>query len=84
MKMEIDDILPTCERGPDTSWNKREISQTRNRKKGPEMPTLTDIEDSPNRLRLAHEIERLSLSGKNYKHPRNKSKGYMGLPLRRP
>lgn len=84
MKMERDHIWPLCEGGPDTPKNMRDISRTRNRKKGPEMPTLSDIADSTDRSWLAHEIEKHSLSGKGYRHPRNKNKGYMGLPLRRP
>lgn len=84
MKMEIDHIWPICEGGPDASWNKRPIPQHQNRRKGAEMPTPSDIGSSPNPLKLAHEIERYSLSGAGYKHPRNKNKGYMGLPLRRP
>lgn len=80
MKKEIDHIWPRAEGGPDEPWNKRSISRSKNRRKGAEMPTLADVADSPNPVKLAANIDKGSLKG--FKHPRNKNKGFGGLPRR--
>jgi 5-methylcytosine-specific restriction endonuclease McrA len=79
-KKEIDHILPKAEGGGEEPWNKRKISQKENRRKGTEMPKLSDVADSSEPVRLAVEIDKVSL--KDFKHPRNKNKGFGGLPLR--
>jgi len=75
---DTDHIWPTSEGGPEDSWNKREISPSRNRSKGSEMPSLSDVLDSDDPLRLAAEIDKHTLSH-GYNTPRNKGRGFGGL-----
>ena len=76
-----DHIWPRVEGGPDEPWNKRRIPRSQNRRKGAAMPNLNDVSDSPNPIRLAVEIDKGSLRGP-FKHPRNRDKGFGGLPRR--
>jgi len=76
--LETDEIWPQAEGGPKEPWNQRDIPRSQNRKKGAEMPTVDDLLDSPDPLKLAAEIDKASLGG--FKNPRNKNKGFGGLP----
>jgi len=78
---DTDHIWPTSEGGPDKPWNKREISPSRNRSKGSEMPSPRDVMDSDDPLRLAAEIDRHTLTN-DYKTSRNKDRGFGGLRRR--
>ena len=76
--METDEILPQAEGGPKELWNQRRIPRSQNRRKGAEMPSLDDISDSRDPLRLIQKIEERSLLGP-FKNRRNKDKGFGGL-----
>ena len=82
MRKERDHIWPEAEGGPSEDWNIREIDWLENRRKGAEMPDLADVLDSSDPLRLATEIDRHSLE-EGFRHPRNRDKGFGGLPRRR-
>ena len=77
-KTDTDEIWPQSEGGPKVPWNQREISAHKNRSKGSRMPSIEDVKDSPNPLKLAKEIDEYSLTHK-YKTSRNKEKGFGGL-----
>lgn len=76
---ERDHIWPEAEGGPSEEWNFRSIPRSENRAKGPNMPDLSEVYDSTNPLRLAHEIDRESLKGP-WRHSRNSRRGFGGLP----
>ncbi len=78
MKKEIDHIFPIVEEGSNESYNKRAIPRSANRRKGAKMPTMADVLDSSNPIKLAVDIDRKSLKG--FKHPQNKNRGFGGLP----
>jgi hypothetical protein len=78
---ETDHIWPEAEGGPDETWNKRRISRSENRRKGAEMPDIEDVLDSSDPIRLAAEIDRHSVE-EGFRHPRNKGRGFGGLPKR--
>lgn len=78
MRKEKDHIWPKAEGGPDEDWNIREIDWRENRRKWTEMPGVDDVLDSSDPARLAAEIDRRSLKG--FKHPRNRDRGFGGLP----
>jgi len=79
--VDNDHIWPKTEGGPDDPWNRRPLPQSVNRgPKGPEMPCLDDVFDSPNPVKLAVEIDKRSLLPFN--HSRNQDKGFGGLPRR--
>jgi len=82
MRKERDHIWPEAEGGPDEDWNIREIDWLENRRKGAEMPDLADVLDSSDPIRLAVEIDKHSLE-EGFKHPRNRNKGFGGLPRHR-
>lgn len=77
MRKERDHIWPKAEGGLNESWNIREIDWLENRRKGAEMPDLDDVLDSSDPARLAAEIDKHSL--KEFKHSRNRNKGFGGL-----
>ena len=77
--METDEIWPQVEGGPKEPWNQRHIPLSQNRRKGPEMPSLDDVADSPTPIKLAAFIDIRSLSGP-FSHSWNKDKGFGGLP----
>jgi len=77
-KTDTDHIWPTSEGGPEDHWNKREISPHINRSKGSEMPSISDVGDSDDPLRLAAEIDKYTLTHK-YNTARNKDRGFGGL-----
>jgi hypothetical protein len=78
--IETDEIWPQCEGGPKEPWNQRRIPRSQNRSKGPSMPRSEDVQQSPDPLRLAAEIDIRSLEGP-FNHKRNKGKkGFGGLP----
>ena len=79
-KTHEDHIWPETEGGPTEAWNFRTISASENLKKGAEMPTVNDVLDSSNPIKLAAEIDKASLEG--FHHSRNKGKGFGGLPRR--
>lgn len=79
MKKHTDHIYPLVEGGPDEQYNKRRISAKENLQKGARMPSLNEVSQSTNPMRLAVKIDRDSLS-KEFKHPRNKNRGFGGLP----
>jgi len=81
MRRERDHIWPEAEKGTDEDWNIREIDWLENRRKGAEMPDVNDVFDSNDPPRLAAEIDKHSLQG--FKNPRNKGKGFGGLPRHR-
>ncbi len=76
---ETDEIWPQKEGGPKEPWNQRRIPRSQNRSKGAEMPSLSDVFDSPNPIELAVEIDRHTLK-EPFKHSRNKGRGFGGLP----
>jgi len=78
---DTDHIWPTSEGGPEDSWNKREISPHSNRSKGSEMPSMSDVLDSDDPLRLAAEIDKHTLTHE-YNTARNKGRGFGGLRRR--
>jgi hypothetical protein len=78
---DTDHIWPTSEGGPDESWNKREINPHRNRAKGSEMPSVSDVLDSDDPSRLAAEIDEYTLTHQ-YNTARNKDRGFGGLKRR--
>ena len=80
--MESDHIFPKAERGSDEPHNRRQVPRSENRKKGARMPTLDEIALSPNPMILVHEMEKAAPWAKGYKSPRNKGRGFMGLPRR--
>jgi hypothetical protein len=80
MKRHRDHIWPKAEGGPDDDWNIRIIPASENLRKGAEMPDLDDVFDSSNPIRLAAEIDKQSLKG--FKNPRNRKRGFGGLPHR--
>ena len=82
MRKEEDHIWPKAEGGSDEDWNIREIDWLENRRKGAEMPNVADVLDSSDPIRLAIEIDKHSL-GEEFKHPRNRNRGFGGLPRRR-
>lgn len=78
-KYHRDHIWSQIEGGPNADWNLRSIPASENLRKGPRMPNLNEVSESPNPLKLAVEIDKHSLT-KGFKHPRNKNKGFGGLP----
>ena len=78
MRKEKDHIWPKAEGGPDEDWNLRKIDWLENRRKGAEMPDVGDVSASSNPMKFAVEIDKHSLKG--FKHPRNRNKGFGGLP----
>ena len=81
--METDEIWPQAEGGPKEPWNQRRIPRSVNQRKGPRMPTVWEVLESHDVPRLSQEIDKRSLEGP-FKHPRNKGKGFGGLPRLRP
>jgi len=80
---DLDHIWPRAEGGPDEDWNKRQISARKNRSKGARMPNLNEVADSPDPIKLAIEIDKHTMT-KGLRHPRNKNRGFGGLPRLRP
>ena len=80
-KASKDHIFPTREGGPDEPYNWREISVSENSSKGAEMPTPNDVLVSSNPGKLAADIDIHSIN-EGFSHPRNKDKGFGGLPKR--
>ena len=81
MKRHRDHIWPRAEGGPDEDWNIRIIPASENLSKGDEMPDLDEVLDSSDPVKLAAEIDRHSLQ-EGFGRPRNKDKGFGGLPRR--
>ncbi len=79
---ETDHIFPTSEGGPNKSYNKRKISRSENRKKGSKMPSVSNVSESSEPIRLASEIDIHTLE-KPYKTKSNIGKrGFGGLKLK--
>lgn len=78
MKKHRDHIQPEVEGGSDEEYNIRLISARENLEKGARMPNLDEVSESSNSIKLAVDIDRESLNG--FKHPRNKNRGFGGLP----
>ena len=83
MKEHTDHIWPRVEGGPDKDYNKRRISARSNQQKGARMPNLNEVAQSSNPLRLSAEIDKHTLR-KRLRHPRNRNRGFGGLPRLRP
>ena len=80
---DTDEIWPQAEDGPKEPWNQRETSPHENRSKGARMPTVSEVGESPDPIKLAVEIDRHTLNNP-FKNTRNKDKGWGGLPRLRP
>ncbi len=80
---DTDEIWPKAENGPGESWNQRETSPHKNRSKGARMPTVSEVGESPEPMKLAVEIDRYTINNP-LKNSRNKGKGYGGLPRLHP
>lgn len=79
MKKEKEHIKPRIEGGSDEPWNIRYVSRKENEQKGARMPNLNEVSESSNPIKLAVDIDKGSLQGP-FKHPRNRNRGFGGLP----
>jgi 5-methylcytosine-specific restriction endonuclease McrA len=79
MGKERDHIWPKAEGGPNKGWNYRDINRSENRQKGARMPTLGEVSQSTDPIRLSVEIDKHTIT-KGLKIRRNRDKGFGGLP----
>jgi 5-methylcytosine-specific restriction endonuclease McrA len=58
MGKERDHIWPKAEGGRNEGWNYRNISPNKNRQKGARMPTLSEVSQSTDPIKLSVEIDK--------------------------